>query len=672
MSNRTGNVLAVVLLLVGMGFRLWHLTTNPPGFHPDEISDIRIAETVRQGRVEVFYDLGSEGREGLYQIALTLTTGAVGGGLLGYRMLSVWIGLFTLAAVYTLVKHLYTPLAGVAAMALLSVGMLPIMLSRTVSRESILPLLLTLILLSLAHAFSIAHGDPRHPPKTTPFTTLGLLLGAGFYLHPQHYIIALVTLLFITFMIIRRPMSRRRLGYVAYTMVIMIVVAVPYMISAIRLPELSGAERVFKDFTTQDPGPARALGDGLAGFFLIGDRNPIYNLPGRPLIDLVSALFLLIGLIVALRFGRRVCYTLPLVATLVLVPIALLSSASPSFKSMSVLLPLIALFFGVGVSAVYQGISRPARPIFALLLLGLFGFNVVWTGRDLFQRWPELPAVQAAYDGTIAEIAHYLDRTADDLPTVLCVQNLNPDETPGLDNYELLALMMHRQNVPLRYADCGSGMIFTNGGERQQLVFLEPGTMFNLHRYVRDWLDLGELLTGPDVPEDTVIVLDAEQSLADTIGRFTTTVPVFYAPEAPGGMALTQPPVRFGGNVAFLGYEPVSGQTYKPGDYVTLISYWRVDGYVPPDIRLFTHILLDPTEVAAQRDIISVLTSSLRPRDVVLQISFVRLPHIIPPGQFRVSIGAYEDNTDTRLPVFDGDQPRGGRLFLDEITVTNQ
>ena len=672
MSSRTGNVLAVMLLLVGMGFRLWHLSTNPPGFHPDEISDIRITETVRQGRVEVFYDLGDEGREGLYQTMLTVVTGAVGGGLLGYRMVSVWLGLLTLAAVYTLVKHLYTPIAAVAAAALLSVGMLPVLLSRTVSRESVLPLLLTLILLSLAHAFSLVRGSARRPPKTTPFTALGLLLGVGFYLHQAHFIIALVSLLFIAFMIIRRPMSRRSLGYVGFTMVVMIVVAVPYMISAIRLPELSGAERVFNGFATQRPGPLDAIGQGLAGFFLIGDSNPIYNLPGRPLIDLVSALFLLIGVLVALRFARRVCYTLPLVAAFVLVPIALLPASSPSFKAMSVLLPLIALFFGVGVSAIYQGVNRAARPVLAVLLLVLFGFNAVWTARDLFERWPALPSVQAAYDGSVAEVAHYLDRTVGDLPTVLCVQNLDPNATPGLDSYELLALMMHRQNAPLRYADCGSGLIFANGGARQQIVFLEPGTLFNLHRYVRDWLSQGELLSGPDAPPETVVVIDAEQQLADTIGRFTTTMPVYYAPESPGGMAATQPPVRFGGNVAFLGYEPVSGQTYKPGDYVTLISYWRVDGFVPPDLRLFTHVLLDPTVVAAQRDLISVLPGSLQPRDVILQISFVRLPNVIPPGRFRLSIGAYEDNTDTRLPVFDGDEPRGGRLFLDEITVVHQ
>lgn len=669
MSSRTASVLAVVLLLVGMGFRLFHLSTNPPGFHPDEINDIRIAETVRLGRVEIFYDLGTQGREGVYQTMLTLVTSAVGGGLIGYRMLSVWVGLLTLAAVYALVKHLYTPMAAVAAMALLSVGMLPVLMSRTIGRETLLPLLLTLILWALARAFSIPRGDLTRPPSTTPFTALGMLLGFGFYIHPQHYIIALMSLLFIAFMIIRRPMSRRTLSYLGYAIVIMIVVSVPYMLSAIRLPELAGAARLFPTLAGEPRLPIDSMLRGLGGFFLVGDSNPVYNLPARPLIDLISGLFVIIGGLVALRYMHRVRYTLPLLAALVLTPFALLPDHSPSFKAMVTLLPLVALFFGVGVSAVYSGAHRSARPVAALLLLGLFVFNVVWTGRDLFERWPQSEAVQTAYDGRVAQVAHYLDRTTGDLPTVLCVRNLDPRATPGLEDYERLALMMHRQNVPLRYADCGSGMIFTNGGERQQIVFLQPTDLEELHSEIQSWLEAGTLVRAADVPRDSVIVVDTEERLANTIGRFTTTLPIFYAPEAPGGMELTPPPVRFGGNVTFLGYDTVSDTPYHPGDYVTLISYWRVDGMVPPDLRIFSHVLLDQNQPAAQRDVLSVIPTSLHPRDVILQISFIRLPDVMPQGDFRLSIGAYEDNTDTRLPVFKGDTPHGGRLFLSEITI---
>lgn len=666
-----GNALAVILLLIAAGFRLWGLSTHLPGFHNDEINDIRIAETARQGRIEVFYDLGGEGREGLYQTILTVTTGAIGGGLIGYRMLSVWLGLLTLAAVYALVKRLYTPTAAVAAMALLSVGMLPVMMSRMISRESALPLLLTGILLAFARAFSLPDGDMRRRARTTPFTALGLLLGAGFYVHPAHFIIALFSMVFIAYMIVRRPMSRRRLGYIGFALVIMIVVAMPYLISSIRLRELSGPARLFENMVTTRPEAVSSVMRGLGGLFLVGDQNALVNLPGRPMIDLVSGLFLVLGVVVALRYFHQSRFIMPLLATVALAPVTLMRTTSPDFVAMSLLLPLIALFFGVGVSALATGVPARSRPVFWLALVALFGFNIVWTSRDLFNRWPALPSVHTLYRSTLAYAAHYLDQTAGSLPTVLCVSNLNPATTPELENYEILALMMHRPNVPLRYANCGVALVLADGGEVQQVVFLDSSALENAHASIRNWLSAGEIIHLPGMPGASVVRLDVARNLADTVGRFTTTAPVSYAPESPGGVAPTFPPVRFGGNVTFLGYEPFASQTYRPGDYLTIVSYWRVDGVVPSDLRLFTHVLFDPVSIAAQSDVLSVLPAQLQPRDIFIQVTFVRLPNVLTAGRYQVSIGAYEDNTDTRLPVFDGDEQRGTRVFLPEIMITS-
>jgi hypothetical protein len=59
----------------------------------------------------------------------------------------------------------------------------------------------------------------------------------------------------------------------------------------------------------------------------------------------------------------------------------------------------------------------------------------------------------------------------------------------------------------------------------------------------------------------------------------------------------------------------------------------------------------------------------LQPRDVIIQVTFVQLPWNMPPGVYSLSIGAYQATDRERLPVFDGDQPRGTRIFLGEIEV---
>ena len=129
--------------------------------------------------------------------------------------------------------------------------------------------------------------------------------------------------------------------------------------------------------------------------------------------------------------------------------------------------------------------------------------------------------------------------------------------------------------------------------------------------------------------------------------------------------------MRFGGNLSFLGYEKDSDQVYSPGGIYTSVTYWRVDGVVPPDLRLFTHILADPASApAAQNDTISVKDlRQLQNRDVFIQIIFVPLPSTMPPGMYGISIGAYTTSDGARMPVLLNDVPRGNRLFIGQITV---
>ncbi|RMG80944.1 MAG: hypothetical protein D6712_17215, partial [Chloroflexi bacterium] len=121
----------------------------------------------------------------------------------------------------------------------------------------------------------------------------------------------------------------------------------------------------------------------------------------------------------------------------------------------------------------------------------------------------------------------------------------------------------------------------------------------------------------------------------------------------------------------FLGYETENSapQTYQQGDIVAVITYWRVDGPLPSDLQLFTHLLSDPISIAAQHDTISISPRFTRERDVFVQVSYLPLPESLPDGEYRISIGAARSNSGERLKVLEGDNLRGDRLFLYTITV---
>lgn len=667
MSTRWSYLFVVIFLLVGAGLRLWQLGSLPPGLNAAERVEARIVETARQGRIEVFYDLQGVGAEGLYGVGVAAATALTGPGLLGYRLASVFAGMLTLALTYAVGKRLFGREAGFAALALLAVGLFPILLSRAIGPETLLPLLITALLLALARALPI-YDQTVLEPDTTPFAAVGALIGISFYIHPIGFAFSLIAGLLIIVMVIARPperapLTRQVFSYLWFALVIAIVLATPYLIASLQQPELAGAGRAL----SLAGNPLLALLNAIGSLIFVGDASPLYNVPGRPLFDLFSAIFIALGLAAAVTRWRQPRFLVLVIAVLVLLP-GLLSSAAPDFLTFAPLLPVLALLFGLGVTTVYRGLPRQprtARRLLIVAMIALVGFNLQWTARDLFTVWPTLPEVQAAYDARIGAIAVQLDRTAGTVPTVVCTPALTP--TPDIDVLtppQRLNLMMHDRGVHLRYADCGQALIFPDGGAPAQVVFPEASGVGGMYPYLRTWLGRGR-----PIADTGILPISVAAPLADTIGAFTTTAPVSFAPESPGGAAVTALPVRFGGNLTFLGDVRTWEGTYRPGDFVTLITFWRVDGQLPPDLQLFAHVLSDPAAIAAQADGIGVVPAQLRARDVFIQVMFVQLPATLPAGEYRVSLGAYEAGSRERLAVYDGLEPRGSRLFTGTITV---
>jgi hypothetical protein len=296
-------------------------------------------------------------------------------------------------------------------------------------------------------------------------------------------------------------------------------------------------------------------------------------------------------------------------------------------------------------------------------------FNIGWTSQDLFFRWPELPAMQEAYHARIGTLARYLDRTAAQIPSVVCTNDLQPGGR-DLAGWQILATMMHSQNAPIRLVNCETGLVLADGGARQQVIFLQPDGLANANPYVRRWLDYGMVLDNPALPPDSVLVMEVAEALADTAGVFTTNAPVAYPPESPGGWQVTAPPVRFGGNLTFLGYVKTFGSTYRPGDLLAIPEYWRVDGDAPPALTLFTHLQDDMGAApVAQNDTISVRPETLRPRDVFIQVTNIELPWTLPDGEYYLSIGAYDQATSDRMPVYDRLYIRSTRLVIGQVAV---
>lgn len=670
LTSRMSYFMLIFLLLLAALLRTYDLANLPQGFSEDEIVNIRLVDNVRQGDIFVFYPGDDGGREGAYHLLIAFATSLVGEGTIGFRITSVWLSLLSIAIIYTLGNHLFNPIVGILAAGLVTVNMSSILLARTVASDATVLFLVSATLLALARSLPVYRRTRVVTSNIVSFAALGALLGIGLYLHPSSLFIVLGAMAYIAHLLyIRNIMFRQRRSYTGFAILLMLIISMPYLISSINLPQFSAGQRLLAHY---NDGILRSIAEGLLGIAANGDSNPLHNLPGRPLVDAFSAILMLVGIVNCVLRRHRPRFMLMLIMFVLALPAALIVENSPNFVRMSVVLPLLAIFFGTGFYAVIRA------PVFADVVfrrmavagvLMLLAINVVWTWTDLFADWRDNEAVVPLVNGELGQIAHYLDSVAPEVPVVFCNAAWDIDEPEiaiGLSDKTLL--MMNRSQFIFHEADCRRSLLLTNGGALQRIVFFEGAALDEAHPYLQEWLSHGQPVIG-NLPRDTIIELETAQLLADRAGAFTTMAPLSYAPEVTE-LAPIAPPVRFGGNLTFLGYEPKVERTYLPGENVEVITYWRAEGELAPDLLLFNHILSDPISPVYNHDVIGVNPSLMQGRDVFIQVTHISLHEDALPGEYFVSTGAYLPGSfDERLPVLKDDQAHGDRIYLYDIEV---
>lgn len=675
MSKRIYFALAVFILLIASALRIWDLTTLPIGLSDLEISHIDIArDEIQRGNVRVFYEreipnsTQTIGQEGLYHTLLALLSIPFGMGTFGLRFISFLIGIITIATLYTLGVRLFGHRTGLITAGFYAGLMYPTLLSRLVIVETALPLMTAAVLLSLARTLPVYFRTRAETSNTIDYATMGVLVSLSLYLHQSSLFIVLMTMAFIVYMLIlSRPVSLRRLSYIGFSILMLIIVAIPYFLSTFRLPTLGANGRIIGEYNSI----MLSIFKNTQGLMWQGDGNLLVNLANRPIMDIVSGIILIGGLILCIRHWRNPRYALILIATLFLAPPVILAGNAPNFLAMSLVLPIIVLLVGLGLSQIFEIIPKRLNIILALAITLMLGGHAIWTVDSLFNIWAESDDVHLIYNGDIGQIAHHLDLTADDIPTVIC----NPDwqvvraSNQPYSDVELLKLHMNRDAVLLREIDCNQGFLFVNAGAHQQVVIVHPTNTTSLLPSAADWLSLGTAII--ELPNGSVIDMQVQAELEDALGVFTTTSPASYATSADVSARIPiAPPIRFGGNVTWLGYDNDPFPEYTANTLVPVTTYWRIEGLVPSDLVVFTHILNDPVFPVAQVDTIHIDPTQLRERDVYLHNANVRLPELIEAGQQIISVGVYQKSDGERLSVFLNNSIQGNRIFLYTIDIT--
>lgn len=668
----------VALLLLASGLRTLELTRLPPGLNTEEIADLTITRAMQQGEIASLYRVRGEGadtgREPLYSLLQVPMRFLVGDGLLNLRILSVWCGVISVALVFALGRRLFGNFAGLVAGAVLALGVWPVLLSRSAVREALLLPLICAALFALARAIHLRRTVEPDLPNTRSFTALGVLTAGLAYTHWTGllmfpFIIAVLGVFILT----RQPISRRVMGASAFAFVVASILGIPYLTYTLRAFPLSGFSTLWENRPESVSGLFSSTLNTLLALGVRGDGLPQHNVGAEPLLGLAALAFGVMGLIVAIdrRLAPNTLYVL-LALLFGLLP-SMWSRGAVDFTSLVIALPALALLVGLGAQWAAQTFLSVEQPLRDLRVVGvtilLLGVSTAFTANTVFERWAAQPGIVEAYHGYLGRLAAYLDRTDDGRTTAICTFNLNA-APPDFSDPALLRLMMHRHADSLRFSDCLTGMVLTGGGTTQRIAFADPSAATAVSPVLKDWLTSATPIRVEGLPPNAVIEINVENQLADAVGVLTLGH-VRWNADADSIIPTAQLPVRMGYNLTFEGYLIVPARSFNRGEIVTLITYWRVDGPQQPDLQLFAHLSRESqADPIQQNDILSVEATSLRDRDILIQIiPFAPLPPNFPPGEYYISVGAYRRDSRERFPVYDQDTPRGDRLFLDRIVV---
>ena len=691
LNRRRELVLVTALLLLAVALRAWDLSRLPPGFHDDELAYIRITETVRGGNIAVYYQVGDgHGRAAIYPIANMLVSDAVGTGLFGYRVLSLWSGLLSLAVLYRLARRLFSVPVGLVALGLMTVSLRAVLLARTATPEPFVSLITLITMWCLVAAFNVRQDVRYRTPLTLPFAMLALAFGLSGYLHYTALVVGpLGALFFAHLLFTRQPLSRRVWSAAVFVIVLTTVIALPYLLSTLRDPQSSELYVMW----SERPRSVAELIDGalhaVSGVIWRGDFRVTENLPPTPLLGPVMALLLALGAIESLRRWRQPRYALLLLVLGAGLLTDLWVGVEATFTANLVALPAVYILPGIGVIVLWRALRvRQAdvawQPV-ALLLVAALAANIVLVRERLFDDWRHDPEVAEAYHANLGNLAAYLDRTPDELPASLCAAYLNEPHTVGLSPRQILRVMMHRNDMPLRHSDCRAGLVFPNGGAPMRFIFMDVNDRLLMPPELTDWLVGSQPLVVEGLPVGTVLRVDVEQRIRDAGGYWDQFSPAYYMPSAIRGKLKVELPVPLEQNLTFAGYEPrvLNAKPVPGGDPVVLVTYWRVDGKLPDELGIFAHLLAYPEggqtvpllEPWAESNTIDVMPGELKNRDLFAQVSYLWLSDSVKPDTYALTVGAYTVSAsvlDNHLNVMDpagGSQAQGDRLLLGDIVV---
>ncbi len=431
----------LVVLLVAAALRLWALPSFPVGLHYDEAANLILTRQIAEGQYRPVFIQAYTGKEVLFFYAAAPWVRMTGGSPWGLRLGAAMLGILTVAATYAATSALLGPRKRTASIALfaaawIAVAFPHVLLSRYGFRAISQPLLQALTVAALWRGLRSG--------RWSWLVAGGAFLGLTAYTYLAARLFPVPLGIALGWLLVRsEPRARRRLlGQLALVLAVAMAALAPLGLFFLQHPE------AFTTRITQVASPNWS--DALRGIWLclralvwpgVGDGYVRFNLPHLPLMDVISALLALLGLVSRLRLRRKdslgsAAFILVIGAIVVMIlPSGLATGElTPSNLRMAGLFPFLALLPAWGLSEglrVFGGMApgkwqmrtsdgRPQPSAYAALLplslASLLFLGGAARTASIYARWSSSDALFRAADGEMVLAARALDAAIETAP----------------------------------------------------------------------------------------------------------------------------------------------------------------------------------------------------------------------------------------------------------------
>ena len=661
-------MLLLGIILLAAFFRFYRLDSLPPGDGYDQAWYGVDALEILRGARPVYLPT-NHGREVMFSYIVALFTALLGANPFAIHVASALVGLLAVPAVFLMAETLFADedgwlraYGGLAASLMVAVSYWDLQWSRHGVRAILVPLFTALIVHYLWRGLRTG--------SRAALVGCGVCLGLSLYTYQAARLLpVLVVLAFVVARLDRPKFQGATLRGFATVVGVSLLVFAPLGLYVVQHPgEFNQRiEQTLVLTTDESRGQAAALAGqvvkALLAFNFRGDERPLSNIPYRPALNAaLSALFFL-GLGLSLRRVRRPLYPFLLGWMVVMTVPAMLAGIGPAEKRAIGTLPAVAVLIALGLLGVGQAVYRWAsargagwtRAVptgVALLGAAVFVYTGVVTYRDYFLVWGRDPDLFTHFEAGRTAIGQYVGRLPAD-ETVYISPEL-PDH-PGI-----------RYNSGLR-----EGLRSYNG----RVCFVAPGQAQHSTTYV--------IVPQGDGNSLPLLQRAFPQGAVVDQGPLHYGQPYFLAFRVPPGAAAQVTPSRtrpltWEGQIGLLGYD-LADAVYHPGQTVTVTLVYRALQVMETDYTVFVHLLGGPNPATggplwAQDDSEPCRrffpTSTWQVGETVRDTYSVTIPDTAPAGEYQLTLGFYDHQTQARLAATDAaGRPVGDEPLLATIHV---